>query len=126
MEVTTNSPVDGVGTIVESTAAGQTTTQEKLVSEKDYTEAVAFGTKARQAQFELAKRLVEKDKAELKNIHDPKVRDSIAKDVFGYDDYSEMVAIEGEDFVQSSGDNGDDELTVLKKQVKKLSYASDK
>ena len=120
MTVDSNSPDAGVGEEVGTQEIVQTE-EQKVVPEKDYKNLEAFATRSRQSEIDLAKRLVEKDKSELMMIKDTKVRDTVVRDVFGYNSFEEMTAIEGEDFAKSTAGD-EDELAALKKTVRKLSY----
>lgn len=123
MEVT-NSPVNGVGSVTEGQDSSQEQKEVDLIPKADYLSLQAESTKWRQSEIELAVKLVSKDKSELNNITDKKLRDIVVSKTSPYSSYEEMMAIEGN---YSSQDNEwADEITLLKRQIKQLSYSQEK
>lgn len=113
-----------VGTTNENPTSGQT--QEELIPKKDYTALQSESTGWRQGQIEVTAKLVSKDKSELKDITDTKLRDAVVKKLYpNYSSYEEMVAIEGTDFAPST-DEDDSSVTLLQRQIKQLSYQNEK
>jgi len=121
-ELSNSQSNDWVGQIQEGTQVIEQPTQEEVVPKKDYISLQSESTKWRQGQIEIAKRLVEKDRAELLNISDPKVRDSVVKELFGYQSLDEMRAIEWDDYISWAQAEDDDKVANLEKQVRILSY----
>lgn len=113
--VTTEVGQDGTQEIVQAVEA-------QVVPAEDYKNLEAFSTKNRQALIETAKRLVEKDKNELNFISDVKVRDKVVKELYGYDSFEEMTVVEGTDFSTSDDSNNEDELSFLKKKIRKIEF----
>jgi len=127
MTDTTNSSTNvEVGTTTETLTTEQLkeagTTQE-VVPKNDYLSLQAESTRWRQGEIEMATKLVQANPAELHAIKDKKVRDAVVKSTSIYSSYDEMVAVEGKETNNSSEE---DEVTSLKKQVKQLSYQSEK
>lgn len=116
-----NSPVDGVGQELGTQQVVQT--QEQVVPIKDYKNLESFATTNRQELIETAKRLVEKDKNELNFIKDIKVRDKVVKELYGYESFEELTAVEGSEFATPKPEDNEDELAVLRKKVRKIEYS---
>jgi hypothetical protein len=75
-----NSPsTDGVGQTQENPTSGQT---QETVAQADYLNLQSESTKWRQGQIEATIKLVKKDKSELKDITDSKLRDNVVKTLF--------------------------------------------
>lgn len=126
MEISNSSDNTEVGQLTSAPDGQAQTTGEvkdELIPKKDYLELQSQSTKWRQNQIDVAIKLVGKDKSEINTLTDDKLKDIVAKQLFGYSTYDEMVAIEGNDF-STPTDIGDDEDKVrkLEKQVKILSY----
>lgn len=83
MTDTSNSPsTDGVGTTTENPTSGQTQDSVASVAQTDYINLQSESTKWRQGQIDATIKLVKKDKSELKDITDTKLRDNVVKTLF--------------------------------------------
>ena len=116
-----------VNTEVGQTTGASTSEQTpKTAKEEDYLSLQSESTKWRQGQIEATIKLVKKDKSELKDIADVKLRDNVVKTLFpGYSSYDEMVAIEGADFSKKE-DGDDDGIGKLQLQIKQLNYQNER
>lgn len=124
MTTSNSSSTDEVGQTTGTTQGVQT---PKMIAEADYLNLQSESTKWRQEQIRVTTRLVEKDKSELKDITDTKLRDTVVKQLYpAYSSYEEMVAIEGSDFANTQSSEGEDATSILQKQIKHLTFQNDK
>lgn len=78
-----------------------------VVPSRDYKELQSHATARTQAAIAALAKLVQKDAAELALIQDTKLRDSVTKEVYGLDGYSEYVAIYGNNPVRKDSADGE-------------------
>lgn len=122
-EFSNSSQNSEVGQTQENPTSGQAL---ETVAQADYLNLQSESTKWRQGQIEATIKLVKKDKSELKDITDAKLRDSVVKTLFPwYSSYDEMVAIEGSDFSKKEDDD-DNGIGKLQLQIKQLNYQNEK
>ena len=95
---------------------------QALISEEDYKSLQSEYTRNRQKRIDELAELVQLKPERLKSIDDKKLRDSVTKQVYGYENYDTFVAVEWED--GNPQGNEDDDLYVLKKKVRSLEFTS--
>lgn len=110
-----NSPEEGVG---ETNEASLQASAENTVNATDYKSLEAEFTRTRQNEIELAASLVKASPESIAGL-EPRLRDKVAKKLYGYENYAEMLAVEGEaSEVAPSKANRPD----LEAQLRKVEY----
>lgn len=114
-DATVNAEIQNNSTTVQNPDNGQA----DMVSKEEYLNAQSFGTKARQAEIAMAKKLALKDSAELHAIEDSKVKDAVTKEIL-WMSYAEASAVMGANFdITTINDdksgNPTDDTQVMKK-----------
>lgn len=67
---------------------------QALISEEDYKSLQSEYTRNRQKRIDELAELVQLKPERLKSIDDKKLRDSVTKQVYGYENYDTFVAVE--------------------------------
>jgi len=112
----------GTQPIIENTPDVQTLTHVPLEQHKnlegDY-------TRSRQDAIDLATQLVQANPKALATIKDNRIQNAVAKQVYWFDTYNQMIAVVGENFYESQEDENLDKTTKLEREVRLLKFKSE-
>lgn len=122
MENLLNNPPDGTQ-LNPQNPEGQP--EPKVVPEEQFKNLQSDYTKRVESEIGLAEKLVRANPKELTTIEDSRVKDAVAKRVYGMD-YAQLIAINGETFYQTKEEEELDRTTALERELKLLKYNSNK
>jgi len=113
----------GTQPIIENTQDVQTQTTTVWIEEhknlqSDY-------TRSRQDAIELAAQLVQANPKALSTIKDIRIQNAVAKQVYWFDTYNQLVAVVGENFHSSADEENLDKTEKLEREVRLLKYRSE-
>lgn len=112
----------GTQPIIENTPDVQTLTTVPLEQHKnlegDY-------TRSRQDAIDIAMQLVQANPKALSTLKDSRIQNAVAKQVYWFDTYNQMIAVVGENFYESQEDENLDKTTKLEREVRLLKFKSE-
>ncbi len=114
----------GTQPIIENTPDVQTQTTPEVVSADIHKNLQSDYTRSRQDAIDLAVQLVQSNPKSLSTIKDSRIQNAVAKQVYWFETYNQLIAVVGENFHTSADEENLDKTERLEREVRLLKHKS--